>query len=110
MKFAILIGVALALSGVTIKAKRKVEPRIVAESVGRDCCDSRDGLLPPCISKNYTFENPVNSTVDLTLHCGSENQEVQLSLPAHTRQQVEICPESPGEINCFILTWSKKEP
>jgi hypothetical protein len=110
MKLAILLGVILGLSGITVTAKRKMEPRIVAERVGRDCCDSRDGLIPPCTSKVYTIENPVRAPVEVTLSCGTENQDVVVDLPARTKMEVEVCPESPGLVSCFILTWQTKQP
>ena len=108
MKFLIIM-VAAALAGtVTVKAKQKLEPRIVAEHQGRDCCDSRDGLLPPCQSMVYTIENPVSQPVSVELSCGPELIGPTFEIPARVRQQFEVCPEIPAEVHCFIMKWTKK--
>jgi hypothetical protein len=109
MKFIIMAIVAvLGLAGFTVTAKKKMEPRIVAQHEGRDCCDSRDGLLPACQSMVYVIENPLRQTITVELSCGSELINPRFDLTPRVRQEVEVCPEVPGKISCFILSWEKK--
>lgn len=107
MKLIALIIAAIA-SVVTVKAKQKMEPRIVAQREGRDCCDSRDGLLPACQSMIYTIENPLREPIRVELSCGSELIGPIFEVPARVKQEFEVCPEIPTTVKCFILRWEKK--
>ena len=111
MKLLIITAAILAVtSGLTIKAKQNPEPRIVAQHDGRDCCDSRDGLLPPCISTVLSIESNMPTPISVELFCGTEVINPVVDLPrGKIRQEVEICPETPGHITCSIMNWKKKE-
>lgn len=108
MKFIVMMVCAALAGTLSVKAKQKMEPRIVAQHEGRDCCDSRDGLLPACQSMVYTIENPLREPVSVELECGAELIGPTFEISARVRQQVEVCPEIPTKINCFILRWQKK--
>ncbi len=107
MKLIALIVAAIA-SVVTVKAKQKMEPRLVAPREGRDCCNSRDGLLPACQSMIYTIENPLQEPVRVELSCGPELIGPTFDIPARVKQEFEVCPEIPSTVNCFIIKWEKK--
>lgn len=110
MKFIIMMVCAALAGTLTVKARQKLEPRIVAEHKGRDCCESRDGLIPPCTSVVYTIENPLREPIKVELQCNPELMGPSFDIPARVRQQVEVCPEIPVDVHCFILTWQKKAP
>jgi len=108
VKFLILTTMILGITGLSGTAKQKLEPHISGATEGRNCCESADGLIQPCPAQNYTIENPTRNPVVVELSCGSDLIGPTFTIPPHTHQRVEVCPEIPVKLNCFILRWEKK--